>query len=185
MAQIRHIAIENFRCIEKLDWHPCAGVNCLIGPGDAGKSSILDAIDLCLGARRTVQFTDADFYGLDVTAPVVITITIGDLSDALKSMDTYGAYVRSFDPTTKTIDDEPEAGKETVLSVRLQIGSDLDPVWSLVSDRAKAQGLARNLIPTRIDQNSCAHCRSPSDMMRQGWSTSLFQAKQQWSTMSS
>ncbi len=158
MAQIRHIAIENFRCIEKLDWHPCAGVNCLIGPGDAGKSSILDAIDLCLGARRTVQFTDADFHGLDVTAPVVITITIGDLSDALKSMDTYGAYVRSFDPTTKTIDDEPEAGKETVLSVRLQIGSDLDPVWSLVSDRAKAQGLARNLTwgdrvrlsPTRI-----------------------------------
>jgi hypothetical protein len=158
MAQIRHIAIENFRCIESLDWHPAAGINCLIGPGDAGKSSILDAIDLCLGARRTVQFTDADFHGLDVASPVVITITIGDLSDALKSMETYGAYVRSFDPTAKTIEDEPETGKETVLSVRLQVGSDLDPVWSLVSDRAQALGLSRNLTwgdrvrlsPTRI-----------------------------------
>ena len=158
MAQIRHVAIENFRCIQRMDWHPSVGINCLIGPGDAGKSSILDAIDLCLGARRTVQFTDADFYGLDVASPVVITITIGDLSDALKSIETYGAFVRSFDPTTNEIDDEPEAGKETVLSVRLQIGSDLDPVWSLVSDRAKAQGLTRNLTwgdrvrlsPTRI-----------------------------------
>ena len=34
-----------------------------LGPGDSGKSSILDAIDLCLGARRTVGFADTDFYG--------------------------------------------------------------------------------------------------------------------------
>lgn len=158
MAQIRHIEIVHFRCIKKLDWHPTAGINCLIGPGDAGKSSILDAIDLCLGARRTMQFSDADFHGLDVAQPVEIRITIGDLSDALKSMETYGNFVRSFDAATKTIDDEPEAGKETVLTVQLSVGSDLDPVWTLVSDRARAQGQSRNLTwgdrvrlsPTRI-----------------------------------
>lgn len=165
MARIRHIEISHFRCIDKLDWYPVPGLNCLIGPGDAGKSTILDAIDLCLGARRTVQFSDADFYGLDVRAPIEIRVTIGDLSDALKSMETYGAYVRSFDAATNAIDDEPEAGKETVLTVQLTVGSDLDPVWVLVSDRAKAQGLSRNLTwgdrirlsPTRIgalaDQN--------------------------------
>jgi len=158
MAQIRHIEIVHFRCIEKLEWHPTPGINCLIGPGDAGKSSILDAIDLCLGARRTIQLSDADFHALDVSQPVQIRITIGDLSDALKSMETYGAYVRSFDAASKTIDDEPEAGKETVLTIELRIGSDLDPVWSLVSDRARAQGQSRNLTwgdrvrlsPTRI-----------------------------------
>lgn len=158
MAQIRHIEIVHFRCIEKLEWHPTPGINCLIGPGDAGKSSILDAIDLCLGARRTIQLSDADFHALDVSQPVQIRITIGDLSDALKSMETYGAYVRSFDAASKTIDDEPEAGKETVLTIELRIGSDLDPVWSLVSDRARTQGQSRNLTwgdrvrlsPTRI-----------------------------------
>jgi hypothetical protein len=165
MAQIRHIEIVHFRCIEKLEWHPTPGINCLIGPGDAGKSSILDAIDLCLGARRTIQLSDADFHGLDVSQPVQIRITIGDLCDALKSMETYGAYVRSFDAASKSIDDEPEAGKETVLTIELRIGSDLDPVWSLVSDRARAHGQSRNLTwgdrvrlsPTRIgalaDQN--------------------------------
>ncbi|EQB04016.1 ATP-dependent nuclease [Sphingobium baderi] len=158
MARIRHIGIRNFRCIQKLDWFPSAGINCLIGPGDGGKSSVLDAIDLCLGARRSAPFTDADFHALDVTAPISISITIGDLSDALKSIDTYGAYVRSFDPATGIIDDEPEAGKETVLTIELSVGSDLDPVWTLVSDRARAQGLSRNLTwgdrmrlsPTRI-----------------------------------
>lgn len=87
------------------------------------------------------------------------------MSDALKSLDTYGPFVRSFDATTGAIDDEPEAGKETVLTVQLTVGSDLDPVWTLISDRAQAQGLSRNLTwgdrtriaPTRIgtlaDQN--------------------------------
>lgn len=108
--------------------------------------------------RRSAPFTDADFHALNVTAPISISITIGDLSDALKSIDTYGAYVRSFDPANGIIDDEPEAGKETVLTIKLSVGSDLDPVWTLVSDRAHAQGLSRNLTwgdrmrlsPTRI-----------------------------------
>lgn len=158
MARIRYIEIRNFRCIQKLDWFPSGGINCLIGPGDGGKSSVLDAIDLCLGARRNAPFTDADFHGLDVSTPISISITIGDLSDALKSIDTYGAYLRSFDPSSGVIDDEPEAGKETVLTIELSVGSDLDPVWNLVSDRARAQGLSRNLTwgdrmrlsPTRI-----------------------------------
>jgi putative ATP-dependent endonuclease of the OLD family len=59
MARIRRIIIANFRCIKQLTWVPSPGVNCLIGPGDSGKSTILDAIDYCLGARRNLQFSDA------------------------------------------------------------------------------------------------------------------------------
>lgn len=43
----------------------------------------------------------------------------------------------------------------------------------------------RGIIPTRADQNPCAQSRIPMDMMRQGCSTSLFPASQQWSTISS
>ena len=42
-----------------------------------------------------------------------------------------------------------------------------------------------DVIPNPADQNLCAQSRSPMDMMRHGWSTSLFQAWQQWSTMAS
>ncbi len=158
MARIRHLQIENFRCIQHLSWVPSPGINCLIGPGDSGKSSILDAIDYCLGARRTVQATDADFYRLDVTHPIVITVTLGELDDALKSLETYGNYLRSFNATTGEIADEPEAGAETVLGLRLTIGGDLDPVWTLASDRAEAAGQSRfltwadrtRIAPTRI-----------------------------------
>ena len=44
MTLIRLIEIENFRAIRKLRWLPGPGVNCLIGPGDSGKSTILYAL---------------------------------------------------------------------------------------------------------------------------------------------
>ncbi|TPK53804.1 MULTISPECIES: ATP-binding protein [unclassified Mesorhizobium] len=158
MARIRHIDIRNFRCIQALSWFPSAGLNCLVGPGDSGKSSILDAIDCCLGARRSIQFSDADFYRLNVEIPISITISIGELDDSLKSIESYGSYVRSFNAATREIEDEPEAQAETVLTINLQVGSDLDPVWTLVSDRAEGRGQARFLTwadrtrisPTRI-----------------------------------
>lgn len=51
---------------------------------------MLDAIEFCIGARRTLQFSDADFHGLDVEQPIAITVTIGELSDAMKSIEVYG-----------------------------------------------------------------------------------------------
>jgi len=158
MARVRAIEIRNFRGIKALSWYPAPGINCLIGPGDSGKSSVIDSIDLCLGARRNVQFTDADFHLLDVETPLTIEITLGELDDALKNLDAYGMYFRGFDAETGTIEDEPERDLETVLTVKLTVASDLEPQWTLVSARAEGQGLSRNLgwadrirlAPTRI-----------------------------------
>src|SRR5690554_4812273 len=158
MARIRVVEITNFRGIKQMTWYPAAGINCLIVPGDSGKSSILDAIDLCLGARRSIQFTDADFHLLDVETPITIAVTLGELNDDLKNLDAYGMYVRGFNAGTGVIDDEPERDAETVLTVKLTVASDLEPTWTLVSERAEAQALMRNLswsdrvrlAPTRI-----------------------------------
>ena len=73
VARIRLVEITHFRGIKDLVWLPSPGINCLIGPGDSGKSSILDAIDFCLGARRNIQFNDADFHQLDVETPITIS----------------------------------------------------------------------------------------------------------------
>ncbi len=145
MARVRKVEIENFRGIESLKWNPAAGVNCLIGTGDSGKSTILDAIDLCLGARRNIQFSDADFYRLDVEQPIGISVTVGELGDALKKLDTYGMYLRGFDPESGNIEDEPEKNAETVLTVKLGVTGNLEPSWSLISDRAEAQDQTRDL----------------------------------------
>lgn len=145
VVQIRKIEIHNFRSIRSLQWHPAAGLNCLIGPGDSGKSTILDAIDICLGARRSVPFGDTDFHRLDVTQPIVIALTLGALPDALKDLDAYGNYLRGYDAVTGTVEEEPRLGTETALVLRLTVQSDLEPAWTLVSARAQALGVERNI----------------------------------------
>ena len=158
MARIRRIEIANFRGIQRLAWCPAPGINCLIGPGDSGKSTVLDAIDLCLGARRNVQFSDADFFDLDITNPISITLTLGDLDDAMRTLEGFGAFLRGFHPTTGVVEDEPTVGAEVVLCLNLIVASDLEPSWTLVSERAAQQGIVKTLAwkdrlalaPTRI-----------------------------------
>lgn len=145
MTRIRKLEILNFRSIRKLDWTPGDGINCLIGPGDSGKSTILDAIDLCLGPRRSIAIYDTDFPNLEVERPISITVTLGDLPNALRNIETYGDFLRSFDTTTGLIEEEPQHGWETVLSLNFSAGSDLEPVWSLVSAHAAEHGIERNL----------------------------------------
>ncbi|RCL20320.1 ATP-dependent endonuclease, partial [Enterobacter sp. GER_MD16_1505_Eko_090] len=145
MTRICKVEIQNFRTIRLLNWLPSPGLNCLIGPGDSGKTTILDAIDLCLGARRNISFADTDFYGLDVTQPISITLTLGSLPGALMRLDSYGNYLQAFDRANGLVTEEPEQGLETVLCLRLTVDSELEPVWSLVSQRAQAQGQERNI----------------------------------------
>jgi IS5 family transposase len=49
----------------------------------------------------------------------------------------------------------------------------------VATDQATVLIRGVEVIPIPIDQNPCAHSRSPMDMMHHGWSTSLFQAWQQ------
>jgi len=145
MARIRKIQIRNFRSIARLDWFPLPGINCLIGPGDSGKSTILDAIDFCLGARRNLTLSDNDFHQLQLDQPIQISVTLGELDSHLRSMEAYGLYLRGFDFQSGSIEPEPGSGLDTVLTVELTVGDDLDPQWRLVSDRATKLGQSRSL----------------------------------------
>lgn len=145
MPTVRKLEIRNFRGIKNLCWAPSPGFNCLIGPGDSGKTSVLDAIDLCLGARRIVSFTDADFHNVDVSQPLSITVVLGALEDALKSIDAYGDFLRGYDASKGELQEEPGSGLETTLCLRLTVAQDLEPIWTLESSRAAAKGLERNL----------------------------------------
>ena len=50
--KIRHVSVRNFRGIRYLEWNVRSDVVCLIGPGDATKSTVLDAIAYTLSPRR-------------------------------------------------------------------------------------------------------------------------------------
>ncbi|MGY4230399.1 putative ATP-dependent endonuclease of OLD family [Bradyrhizobium sp. USDA 4503] len=145
MAVIRHIKIGRFRSIFELDWYPAPGINCLVGPGDSGKSTILDAIDYCLNPRRYLQFFESDFHQLNSADSIVIDITIGDLEQELLKLESYLNFMRGFNAAAKRIEDEPGLNLEPVLTVRMEVLDDLVPRWRLFSERTEAQAEARDL----------------------------------------
>lgn len=131
--QIRQLKISNFRGIAALDWKPGNSFCCLIGPGDSGKSTVLDAVESALSSRW-FSFTENDFLNCDTTNPIVVEVTVGELSKALKSDERLGLYVRGW-TAAGDLRDEPEDGDEPVLTVRLTVDATMEPVWELVCDR--------------------------------------------------
>lgn len=69
---IYRLSIERFRGIKALSWHPAKGVNVILGGGDVGKTTILDAIGLLLSPTNLTTLSDTDYYARNVEAGFVI-----------------------------------------------------------------------------------------------------------------
>lgn len=106
---------------------------CLIGPGDSGKSTVLDAIEAALSSRW-YTFGEADFRDCDTSRPIRIEVTIAELSKSLLSDEKFGLYIQGLTQEA-TVRDEPEDGDEAVLTVRLTVDATMEPVWEVVNDR--------------------------------------------------
>jgi energy-coupling factor transporter ATP-binding protein EcfA2 len=131
--QIRQLKIDHFRGIASLCWTPSNSFCCLIGPGDAGKSTVLDAVEALLSSRW-FSFTETDFLHCDTSTPIVIEATIGELSSILKSDERFGLYVRGW-TSVGDLRDEPDKDDEPVLTLRLTVDATMEPVWELICDR--------------------------------------------------
>lgn len=132
--KIRRVEIERFRGIRKLTWDIGGDFVCLVGPGDSTKTTILDAIECALSPRWNIQFDDTDFFDALTDDPILITVTVGELPEDLKSEAKYGYLARGW-TASGDIRDEPEEDDELVLSIQLRVGSSLEPTWAVVNDR--------------------------------------------------
>lgn len=137
---IRELRIKNFRGIESMEWRPAASLVCIVGPGDSGKSTLLDAIEAALGTGW-VSFTDADFTDGDVTRPIEITATVGQLpAEALRDT-RLGLSLRGW-TSDGELHDEPTGDDEGVVTVCLSVDATLEPVWTLLTDRSEPRLLS-------------------------------------------
>lgn len=82
--RLSKIKVENFRGIACAEIEPHRDVTVLIGENNTGKTSVLEALRLCLDAvksNRTCNFTEFDFYrddtcnNLAACKPITITLT--------------------------------------------------------------------------------------------------------------
>lgn len=132
--KIKCIKIERFRGIRELNWHVGGNLVCLVGPGDSTKTTILDAVEFSLSPRWNIPFDDSDFYNADTSAPILITVTIGDLPEEFKSDAKYGYLARGW-TVNGELHDEPAEGDELVLSIQLRVDPSLEQSWTVINDR--------------------------------------------------
>ncbi len=124
--RIRRLRIENFRGIKTLDWKIPTNQKlvALIGPGDGGKSTILDAIHYLIGDRWNIPFSDTDFFNVNVQRPVIIKALLVDLPSELKKDSTFGLWLCGVDQDGELLQD-PEDGSDTALMVQLSVDESL------------------------------------------------------------
>jgi len=60
--KIRRLSVARFRGINELTWGPGPGVNLILGGGDVGKTTILDAIGLLLSPVNPSTLLDTDYF---------------------------------------------------------------------------------------------------------------------------
>lgn len=75
-ATILKLKIDRFRGIESLDWNPALGMNMVLGGGDVGKTTILEAIALLLNPSNAVVLSEADYWQRNVEAEFVIQAVV-------------------------------------------------------------------------------------------------------------
>src|SRR5436305_220862 len=69
---IYYLTIQRFRGIEALSLHPARGINIILGGGDVGKTTILDAIALLLSPTGSTALSDTDYYDRKIADEFVI-----------------------------------------------------------------------------------------------------------------
>ena len=163
-VRIRRLWIENFRGIKTLDWALPTEQRlvALVGPGDSGKSTVLEAIHYLLGDRWMIPFADTDFYNVDVEHPIVIKALLIDLPPSLKKEAAFGLWLSGADQDGEPHQD-PEEGYEPALLVQLSVDASLEPRWSVLRVDGGLQHLAssqrRGFSTFKVDDRTDAQLR--------------------------
>ena len=137
--RVRRLEIERFRGVRVLDWRHIGDTSALVGPGDSGKTSVLDAIERVLSPRWSVRFDDSDFWNSVPDDPIVIRCTLTDIPRSFFKDTKYGLVLHGFDSAdgvavAATGDDE----EEYALVIELRVDASLEPVWSVIDSEDTA-----------------------------------------------
>jgi energy-coupling factor transporter ATP-binding protein EcfA2 len=161
--RLKQLDIRNFRGIRRLNWTLPASESliCLVGPGDAGKTTVLDALELAFSPRWNPRLTETDFHGCDPASSIRITATVGGVPPELLTQHRFGLDARGWSPEAE-LHDEPEDDDEEVLTVRFTVDETLEPAWVVINHRlpeGKPIGARERaqLASTRLDREVERH----------------------------
>ena len=137
--RIKHVEIRNFRGIKSLSWQVKGNFNCIIGPGDTCKTTILTALDYALSPRSVLAFDDSDFFNQDVNQSIVIQVTLADWDETQEDVKRFFQESKFAQYKCGLADTgplpEPAPDGPIAVSISLRVDKSLEPRWSVVRGR--------------------------------------------------
>lgn len=136
-TRIFKLTIQRFRGIRSLTWLPAKEMNVILGGGDVGKTTVLEAIALLLSPSNTAVISEADYWARDSAQEFVIeaVMTLPDAT-GIGSQNTF-AWPWAWDgqdaiaPSADGEGDLPAPG-EPVYRVRVRGTTELELAWEVM-----------------------------------------------------
>lgn len=145
---IYHLGIERFRCIETLSWHPTKGVNLILGGGDVGKTTILDAIGLLLSPTNPPTLADTDYHDRAIQAGFAVEAIVSLPSESGINQQTKPSWPWKWngtDAVVPRIDSEDGIKGEPVYRLRVRGTEDLELAYEIVQPDGSTDNLSVGL----------------------------------------
>jgi len=142
--RIRRLEICRFRGINHLVWNPSDGLNLILGGGDVGKTTVLDAIALLLSPSNTAGLSDAEYHLRDITSEFSITAVMSLPDNGGVHYQTKASWPWEWNGTDAvhpSVDGETQAG-EPVYCLRVRGTSDLELSYEIVQPDGGTENLS-------------------------------------------
>jgi putative ATP-dependent endonuclease of OLD family len=136
-ATIRRLEITRFRGIQAFAWNPSSKMNVILGGGDVGKTTILEAIALLLSPSNAVTISESDYWQRINTEEFVIeaVMSLPDSSDISTQQNFTWPWAwdgaKAVEPAAKADDDIPTPD-DPVYRVRVRGTTELELAWEIV-----------------------------------------------------
>lgn len=160
--KVRFVRILNFRGIAecKCFFPDEAKFVCLIGAGDSGKTTFLEALYWLLAERWSLPVTYSDFN--DAEKPIEISAAITHIPDAFKELGCHGLHLCGINQDG-VVSGEPGDGIEDCVCVRLSVDCNTyEPCWEVYRDAEAwklTSGDRAKLGVFKLDEQSNLHLK--------------------------
>ncbi|BCQ28253.1 ATP-binding protein (plasmid) [Caballeronia sp. NK8] len=140
-SEIKRLHIERFRGVRELTWHPQPGLNLLLGGGNVGKSTILEAIGLLLSPTTSYTLLDSDYLDRLVEDGFLIEAVMSLPGDVNRQSsmawpwewDGQDAVLQlAVEPEIAAPAQAPQPARPAVYKVRVRGTADLELVYEIV-----------------------------------------------------
>lgn len=140
---IYKLTIERYRGIKYLSWRPARGVNLILGGGDVGKTTILDAVSLLLSPTNSATVLDSDYNFRDEEAEfsieAVIALPSGGINQLVKP--SWPWSWNGLDAIVPSHDENSAPPGEEVYLLRVRGTADLELSYEIVQPSGMTETL--------------------------------------------